>query len=279
MMDQASELRKLVLRSLRERAAEAGPPPRFVVLVGGKAGVGVSSLVVNIAVTLGEQGARVVIVDADLQRSDVAPLCGVDVQTSVADIVAARRDIHEVLQRGPAGVQIVPGLWAPGEPFDPSHSGQQRLLRQFQHLGPHADVVVLDLGSGSGPLIRQFCGVADDVVLVSTPDVAAVMDTYARVKTSLHDVVRGRLGLIVNRCADPQQVGGVHQRLENSLRRFLGIQIDLLGYVPDDPDVPRARTAGSPFALVTPECPAARAVQQLVQRMARDEGQPRARTA
>jgi flagellar biosynthesis protein FlhG len=279
MMDQATELRKLVLRALRERAAETGPPPRFVVVVGGKAGVGVTSLVVNLAVALGEQGARVVIVDADMRHSDVALLCGIRVQTSVADVLSARRDIHEVLQRGPAGVQIVPGLWAPGQPFDSSQTGQQRLLRQFRQLGPHADAVILDGGSGSGPLIRRFCEAADDVLLVSTPDGEAVMDTYARVKTSLHDVLRGRLRLIVNRCVDPQQMADVHRRLEHSLRRFLGMHMDLLGYVPEDPQVHHAGSSGRPFALSAPECPAAHAIQQLAQQMAGDDCQQRAKTA
>ena len=117
---------------MREKTAAAGPPPRLMVLVGGKGGVGVTTLAVNLSVGLAEQGARVVVVDADLYRSDVAVLCGIAERATVEDVLIARRDVHEVLQRGPAGIQIVPGLWAPGEAADCSDTAQERLLRQFQ---------------------------------------------------------------------------------------------------------------------------------------------------
>ena len=76
MIDQATELRKLVLRSMRERAAAAGPPPRLLILAGGEPGVGVTTLTVNLGIALADQGLRVVVVDADVNRADVARLCG-----------------------------------------------------------------------------------------------------------------------------------------------------------------------------------------------------------
>ena len=113
MVDQATELRKLVSQADRDPADEAGRVPRLLVLSGGKGGVGVTTLAVNLSVALSRRGNRVVLVDADLYRADVATLCGLEERGNVADVLSARRDIHEVLQRGPAGIQVVPGLWAP----------------------------------------------------------------------------------------------------------------------------------------------------------------------
>jgi flagellar biosynthesis protein FlhG len=263
MLDQASELRRLVLRSMRERSAANGPPPRLLVLAGGKGGVGVTTLAVNLSVALAEQGARVVLVDADLHRSDVAAFCGVSEHQSVADVLIARRDIHEVLQRGPAGVQIVPGLWAPGDPIDGSQMAQERLLRQFKTLGPHADCVVLDVGSGTGTLIRQFCSAADDILLVTTADTVSVMDTYARVKTSVKGAGEGVLRLVVNQCPDANQAAEVFGRIDTACQRFLGLRASLLGYIPEDTCVRQAASDTRPFMVATPTCEAARAMHQL----------------
>jgi flagellar biosynthesis protein FlhG len=223
----------------------------------------VTTLAVNLSIGLSEHGARVVVIDADLYRSDAAALCGVAEQDSVMDVFAARRDIHEVLQRGPAGIQIVPGLWAPGESADCSDTAQERLLRQFRTLGPHADVVVLDIGNGSGASIRRFCVAADDVLLVTTPDPVAVMDTYARVKSSMAGVGARDLQLIVNLCPGRRQAADVHCRIHRSCQRFLGVRVALLGQVPEDEQVRRAAGAAVPFVLGSPACPASRAVQQL----------------
>jgi len=262
MIDQATELRKLVLQSARQHVAAAGPPPRLAVVTSGKGGVGVTTLAVNLSVALAEQGSRVVVVDADLHRSDAATLCGLSEQQSVADVVTARRDIHEVLQRGPAGIQIVPGLAAPRQDGAWSEAAQERLLRQFQMLGRHADVVVLDVGGGTNDFIRRCCEAADDVLAVSTSDAVSVMDCYARIKTSYSGQAAATLWLVVNQCHGNAALD-VHQRIDQSCERFLGFRVEHWGAVPEDDAVVESVSSGVPFMLSAPSCPAALAVQRL----------------
>ena len=145
MRDQAAELRQLVLRSIQQDATGDGAAPRLLLVAGGKGGVGTTTLAVNVSVAMALNGSRVVLADADLYRADVAPLCGLTEQGSVADVLTARRDIHEVIQPGPAGVQVVPGLWAPGGTTELSEVRQHRLLQQLRSLRRHADVVIVDV--------------------------------------------------------------------------------------------------------------------------------------
>ena len=148
MLDQATELRKLVLRSVREPPADGSPSPPLLVVCGGCSGVGVTTLSIHLAVALSGQGCRVVLVDADLHRPRVASACGLSGEAGIAEVLAARRDIHEVLQPGPGGVQVIAGRASAGHPADWGEVAQQRLLRQLKKLGRHADVIALDAGSG-----------------------------------------------------------------------------------------------------------------------------------
>lgn len=268
MIDQATELRKLVLRSMRERTAAAGPPSRLLVLAGGKPGVGVTTLAVNLAIGLADQGLRVVVVDADLYRNDVALLCGVGKPASVVSVVTARPDIHELLQRGPAGIQIVPALWKANEKTDVTATTQERLLRQFRALGLHADVVLLDVGSGVNDFTRRFSVAADDLLLITTPSSKAILGGYARIKTAWRNLTKTVPWLVVNFCGDAERAAQVHRPMNESCERFLGTQIRLLGYVPDDEAARRAATAALPFLLGSPACPAGRAVQRLAVNLA-----------
>jgi flagellar biosynthesis protein FlhG len=263
MIDQATELRKLVLRSMRERAAAAGPPPRLLAVAGGRGGVGVTTLSVTLAMGLADQGLRVVIVDADVGRNDVAVLCGIGETSRALDVLIARRDIHEVLQRGPSGIQVVPGLWAPGEKPDGRPAILDRMLRQFRNLGPHADVVLLDLGNSPGEFMRRFAAAASDILLITTPDAVTVVDSYTRIKSLLRSIGKTAPWLIVNLCDDMDTATHVHRRMNDSCVRFLGVNLRLLGNVPDDEEVRRATITSLPFLLSDPACAAARAVQRL----------------
>lgn len=246
MLDQAAELRSLVSQTAREKFPPAGVVPRLVVFSGGKGGVGVSTLAVNIAMALVDRGLRVVLVDADLYRADIAPLCNLPERGHIGDILSARRDIHEVLERGPGGVLVVPGVWAPDHKIPFSQHAQHRFLKQIKSLGRHADMVLMDVGSASVETVHRFWGAADDVVLVTTPESVAVMDCYATVKAALGSgVVPRQLRLIVNKCAGGEQARDVYGRMEQSAERFLGQRILSLGSVPYDASLAGAMEEGA----------------------------------
>lgn len=262
MNDQASELRKLVLRAMRESRPEAGPAPRLMLFTSGQTGVGVTTIAVNLAVALAQQGGRIVLVDADSQGLGIAALCGVKIEESVADILVARRDIHEALCLGPAGIQLIPSLWRPGHEPEVSSMALERLVRQLTKLGRHADAVLVDVGNGAADLLRRLSQAADEVVVITTPDASSVMDSYARIKLTLSGRGPANLALLVNRCRDQRQCNDVFQRVDQSCQRFLGHGIELLAHVPEDLDVGRAAAIRTPVVLSRPHSAFAQAVQQ-----------------
>lgn len=267
MPDQATELRKLVLAAPRDALAGAGSPPRLLVLTGAKGGVGTTTLAVNLAVAMADHGVRVVLVDADVQRADVTTLCGLDDHQGMADVLASRRDIHEVLMRGPAGIQVVPGVWAPGVGGGYSEKSQYRLLRQLKSLGRHAEWVLVDVGHGAPDVVRRFWQAADEVLIVTTPDNVSVMDAYATLKLLLGENTPPGLRLLVNRARDADEAIDVHRRIDQSCRRFLGRDIRLVGQVPVDGNVPAAAQRHKPLLTVAASSAAAIAVVQAAARI------------
>jgi flagellar biosynthesis protein FlhG len=271
MYDQASELRKLVLQAMRENTAMSGPPPRLIAVTAGIAGAGASTLAVNMSIALAELGSRVVVVDADPHQADIANLCGLKVPTSPGNL-GARRDIHEVMLRGPGGIQIVPSLWGSICGGDPSDFGQERLFRQFKSLGRHADIVVLDIGTGDTEFLRRSCRLADDVVLVTTIEPESIMDSYACIKMVVADFEPICCRLVVNQCNDKRQAEDVFARVDQSCRRFLNQQLHFLGHVPCDEQVREASRQARPFLLDQFDQPAALAVQRIAMTLAGREG-------
>jgi flagellar biosynthesis protein FlhG len=163
----------------------------------------------------------------------MAALCGLETHDSVADVLAGRRTVHEVLQRGPAGVQLVPGAWGRDSQGLCSAAAQQRLIAELHDLGRYAELVIVDVGSGISEVAHRFWQAADLVLLVTTPEPNAIMDAYACVKV-LGAGVAARVLTLVNAVGSTDEACQVHLRLAQACQRFLGRDLLPVGHVPHD---------------------------------------------
>ncbi len=266
MHDQADDLRLLA----RQWAAEfkaAGDAPRKIVVSAGKGGVGTTTIAVNLAAALARQGCRTVLVDADFSGADAALLCGVESHDTIADVLAGRRSVHEVLQPGPAGMQFVPGIWSPGSIPDCSPPAQQRLLRELDRLGRHADAVVLDAGSGLNHVVQRFWQAADELLAVTTVEAVSIMDAYAAIKLLLADRPSVTVRTLVNQSPQVDVAVGVHARIAHACQRFLNKRIFAGGSIPWDSAVATANRSGRPFVLEAPESIAAQEISRMAEQL------------
>ena len=277
MRDQASHLRSLVLRSMREHAAELGLPTRLVVITGGQKSVGTTTVAANMATALAENGSRVVLTDANLAHPEIAGVCGLRGTENVADVLAGRRDIHEVLQRGPAGIQVVAGTAESPHTFSPV--AVHRLIKQLKTLGRHADVVIVDVGTGSAEVARSFWEAADQVVLVSTAEDEAVKAAYATVKQMTMDDVRPTIHFLLNRVDSAGTALDVHERMSRCAREHLQIELQYLGFIPTDRQVSRRCDSDLSSVVTDLNGPSAREFRSVTMKMFGNETGPLANVA
>src|SRR2546430_2629733 len=99
MSDQATELRRLVRTT--GSTSPAKPGPRTIVVSGGRPGVGATTLTIQLAASLAGDAQRVVLIDADLYRADIAARCGLARGLDIGDVLSGRQSIHEALRLGP----------------------------------------------------------------------------------------------------------------------------------------------------------------------------------
>ncbi|HEX5444245.1 MAG TPA: P-loop NTPase [Pirellulales bacterium] len=262
MLDQAERLRSL-MRAESRPAAPGAARPQLVVVAGGKGGVGTTTLAVNLAVALNRGGHRTVLVDGDLGKADAASLCGTREVYHIADVLAGRRGLHEALQLGPAGVQVLPGAWATGHVTDCAPEAQDRLLRELARLESHADQVVLDAGNGEGRVVQRFCQAADRVLLVTSTDDASVMNAYAAIKLLRAVDAQPAIQLVVNLAHDAAEAKQIHDRLAHACRRFLGFELPLAGSLSHAAEVVEAGRRRHPFVLANPLATSSAQIEQL----------------
>jgi flagellar biosynthesis protein FlhG len=220
----------------------------WLVLAGAKGGVGKTTLAVNLALLLARAGHRVLLVDLD-------PGCGnVDVQLrlparrSVEDVLDGTCSAAQALVDGPAGVRVLAGRSGSTRLTGAGPSELARLLAAIDGLAAAFDVVVADTGAGIGALALAAAERADLVLAVTTPDPAALTDTYALCKV-LH--LRGRPlpQLVANRVRSRDEAMRTAGRLATVARKFLGSGTTLCGFVGQDPLLELSIAEQRPLAL------------------------------
>lgn len=249
MFDQANDLRELVRKCAVPRIS-ATPRPRRIVVFGGKGGVGTTTLAVNLAVELSRQGVRTVLVDA--AGGDAAILCGVEPKYTVADALSGEQSVARTLQPAPGGLSILPGTRQLGRMSEDVLAAWDRFLAQLGELGSLSDLIVVDAGCRPDRIARRLWQTADRLLLVTTPETAAIMDTYASIKVLAEPGQTPPMHLLVNAAPSLDVADEVYRRLAQACRRFQGIALINAGDVPTDRDVACGVAIGNPLVLAVP---------------------------
>ena len=238
MVDQANELRELARREAAGLETSPEDRPWFLAVGGGRDGVGTTTVALGLAVEASQSGRRVLLVDADPNRGDVASLCRLEERDTLADVLAARRSVREAIQPGPAGIWVLAGGWAgswtDGEKESSRGQFRARLVQPLKMLGDRFDLVVIDAGNGANSAAAERWQSADAVLLVTTTDLPSIMDAYATIKHSGAKELSLGVHCLVNMATDKKTAQDVHARLAVSCRRFLGLRLEEAGNLPAD---------------------------------------------
>src|SRR5437667_1593177 len=258
VVDQATNLRSLVLQR---------PRAQVIAVTSGKGGVGKSNVAVNLAVQLASAGKDVVLLDADLGLANADVLCNIDLPVNLAHVIARKKELREVMVKGPGGFKLIGGASGLARMADLSDDDRQRLVSALAELELQADVILIDTGAGISPNVLSFTRAADHVLVVTTPEPTAITDAYAVVKVISRDGCERRLSLLVNQTRSPHEGRIVHERIAKVARQFLGVSVLDAGSVPLDEQVSLAVRKRMPFVLGSPRCPASGSIGQLAIRL------------
>jgi flagellar biosynthesis protein FlhG len=227
MHDQADRLRELVRRSVAAHPALAPGAP-LVAISGGRPGDGATVLACQLGRELARLGKRVVLVDADLAgphlTARMAPRLRRPARGSLADVARGTRRAVEALCVLDDGLQLLAGSPA-GEAAAWDAAAVQRVLQEIPNVGVTADLVLVDLGAGMSPWVDQFWQIAAEVLLVCRHDPASVQDAYRALKLSTWERLQRRMRVVVEGDGDSQQIAAIGQRLAETCREFLALEI------------------------------------------------------
>lgn len=243
------------------------PRRRIVAVTSGKGGVGKTNIVTNLAIALGRQGIRVLVVDGDLGLANVDLLLGIAPQYDLQDVILGNRSVSDVVLDGPDGIRILPASSGVEELANLDEYRTEVLIRSLADLEGEVDIILIDCPSGIGRNAVSLAQVADPILVVTTPEPTAFSDAYAMIKVLSRRSLRCVPALVVNEAASEEEASAVAKRVASVAKRFLNLDIEYWGAILADEAVPKSVLRQEPFLSTYPYSPASTCIYQLARRV------------
>ena len=253
------------------RAAQAPPANRprrrIIAVTSGKGGVGKTNIVTNLALALSRQGVRVLVLDGDLGLANVDLLLGIAPQFDLQDVILGGRPIEDVVLDGPDGMRLVPASSGVEELANLDEYRTEVLLRSLASFDREVDLILIDSPSGIGHQTTSLVQVADEILVVTTPEPTAFSDAYAMIKVLSKRPLKCTPALVVNQANSEEEAMEVARRVRSVAKRFLNLEVPYWGFILADESVPKSVVRQEPFLSTYPYSPAASCIYQLARRL------------
>lgn len=242
--DQADGLRRMLART----------PTRILAFTSMLRGMGVTSVVMNLAAALAQQGRQVLLLDEHHPAPEsIGRLWGVESAGSLADVTAQRMTCEEAAAHAACGVRVLPALDCV-DAIDP------------QLLQPHQVVLIdarLDTAGNLSPLAR----VAGELVVVLRSDPTAITATYAGIKRLHYAHALKQLRFVLNGIAHEEGAQRIAHNMAQVGSRYLGVSLESAGWVRTDARLAGARRQRQSVVEAFPASPSAEDMRRIADDM------------
>ncbi len=271
MNDQAEGLRQIIFKLQQGNRDKDRSSARIITVTSGKGGVGKTSFTTSLGVSLGQRGYRVVIIDGDFGLANVDLMLGITSKFGLKEMILGHMTLDDVLVEGPQGVRFISGGSGIKELINLSPHQINGFLSRIDELNRMADIILIDTGAGATENIVKMVLAAHEVILLVTPEPTALTDAYALTKIislARQDI---DLRLVVNKAETMEEAQDILSKFTKTAERFLGIDIRGLGFLYEDPRVPKSIKEQVPYVLSYPKSQAARQVETIARRLLNED--------
>jgi flagellar biosynthesis protein FlhG len=199
--------------------------------------------------------------------ANVDVLFGLAPRLTVKEVLETHSSLREIIVEGPAGISIIPAASGAPDLTDLKDAEAEWLQAKLNELMLEYDYVIIDAPAGIAVNMQRMVKMAQEALLVTTPEPTAVTDAYAVAK--LFSTCRPQLTmrLVVNMISDFDAGERISTGFGEMAERFLNRKIETIAKLPFDPHVMQAVRRQQPYVLYYSKCPATYALKMLAMRL------------
>ncbi len=197
---------------------------KIIVITSGKGGVGKTTSAINLGAAINYFGKDVLVVDGNLTTPNVGiHLNAPEVPVSLNHLLAGKADIFESIYEHESGMKILPSSLSLSE----LKKIKPERLKNYKHdFKKVSDYVIVDSAAGLGNEAISAIEIADEVILVTNPEMPAITDALKTIKLA-EQMKKKVIGVIMTRVKK--------NKIEMSPETVKDmLEVPVLGMIPED---------------------------------------------
>jgi len=251
---------------------------RITAVTSGKGGVGKTFVSANLAAALAAAGRRVLVLDADLGLANLDVVLNIAPKITLHDVFTGAHTLDAALTEVSAGFTVLLAGSGMVEYSRLTPEVRDRLVETLDAVASRFDHILLDTGAGISDVVLYTVSLADEVLIVATPEPTSMTDAYATIKVLAGTQGRRAMRLIVNQVQRAGEGRSVAAQLQLVIDRYVSpgleapVRLELLGELPQDGAVREALQSRRLLLEAFPGAPAAQALAGIATRLAAERG-------
>jgi septum site-determining protein MinD len=218
---------------------------KVITITSGKGGVGKTTTTANLGISLARLGKKVVVVDADIGLRNLDVIMGLEnrIVYDLVDVVEGRSKLRQAMIKHKQfpDLYLIPAA----QTRDKMSVSPTDMIQLTDKLREEFQYVLIDSPAGIERGYRNAIAPADEVLVVTNPEVSAVRDAD-RIIGLIEAENKGPGKLIINRLKSEMVKKGEMLSAED-ITDILSLKI--IGIVPEDEYVIPASNSGVPVTL------------------------------
>ncbi len=225
----------------------------LITITSGKGGVGKTTTAINLGAALNSFGRDVIILDANLTTPNIGLHLGAPiVPINLNHVLSGKAKISDAIYEHESGTKIIPSSLSVKELKKLNHNKLKEVGKKLRKM---ADYVIYDCAAGLGDEATAAIESADDLIIVTNPEIPAVTDALKATKLA-EELGKNIKGVIVTR------VRGAKSEMPISNIEDM-LELPILGVVPEDYNVPNSVVMKDAIVHTHPRSKAARAYKKI----------------
>ncbi|MBU0894501.1 MAG: cell division ATPase MinD [Nanoarchaeota archaeon] len=230
---------------------------KVIVITSGKGGVGKTTTAINLGAAMNYFGKDVLIIDGNLTTPNVGiHLNSPEVPINLNHVLLEKAEPFESVYEHESGIKVMPSSISIKELRKVKPEKIANYKKDFKKI---SDYIIVDSAAGLGHEAESVIKMADELIIVTNPEIAAITDALKTVKLA-ELLKKPVLGIIVSRVKKDKI-----EMKPDEVKEML--EAPILGMIPEDINVQKSLALKDAVVHTHPKSKASRAYKEVVSKL------------